>query len=209
MVAKIIARLRQAYPNAACELYYETPYQLLVAVILSAQATDKMVNRCMKKHFQAGLQPTTVLDWGYEGLLQNIRQIGLAPTKAKNIISTTQTLVDNYQGQLPAEREKLEALAGVGRKTANVILGEIFQQPTLAVDTHVFRTTKRLQLHQANTPLQAERELLTVIDRRYLPAAHHLFIAHGRYTCLARKPHCHRCPVQDLCSFFVCGSRDA
>ena len=202
MVAEIIARLRQSYPDAACELYYETPYQLLVSVILSAQATDKMVNRCMKKHYQAGLQPETVLRWGYDGLLQNIRQIGLAPTKAKNIIRTTQVLVDKYQGQLPNQRAELEALAGVGRKTANVMLGEIFQQHTLAVDTHVFRTTKRLQLHQANTPLRAERELLKIIDKRYLPAAHHLFIAHGRYTCLARKPKCHLCKLPDMCAFY-------
>ena len=202
MIAKIITRLRKAYPNAACELYYETPYQLLVSVILSAQATDKMVNRCMKQYYQAGLQPSIVLDWGYEGLLQRIRQIGLAPTKAKNIMRTTQILVDKYNGQLPNERAQLEALAGVGRKTANVILGEVFQQPTLAVDTHVFRTTKRLNLHHANTPLQAEQELLQVIDKRYLPAAHHLFIAHGRYTCLARKPKCHLCQLHDECSFY-------
>lgn len=203
MVAKIIAQLQKSYPNAACELYYETPYQLLVSVILSAQATDKMVNRCMKKHYQAGLQPQTVLAWGYDGLLQNIRQIGLAPTKAKNIIRTTQILVDLYQGQVPNERQQLEALAGVGRKTANVILGEVFQQPTLAVDTHVFRTTKRLQLHRADTPLQAEQELLKVIDKRYLPTAHHLFIAHGRYTCLARKPKCDLCQLPDVCAFYA------
>ena len=148
-VATIIARLDAAYPDAQCALYYETPYQLLVSVVLSAQANDRIVNRCMRPHHERGLDLTTVLQWGYAQLLRNIKQIGLAPTKAKNIIALSKILQNTHGGQVPDDRQALEALPGVGRKTANVILGELFQQQVLAVDTHVFRTTARLGLHTA------------------------------------------------------------
>ena len=196
---KIITRLRVAHPQAHCELYYCTPYQLLLSVILSAQATDKMVNLCMRPHYQAGLDPQAVLAWGYEGLLRNIRRIGLAPTKARNIIASTHKLLREHGGKIPDKRGELESFAGVGRKTANVILGEIYQQETLAVDTHVFRTTKRLGLHAEKNAEKCEQKLLQLIDKRFLPAAHHLFIAHGRYTCTARTPACQNCNLRDLC----------
>lgn len=200
-VEKILVRLRQAYPQAKCALHYETPYQLLVSVVLSAQANDRIVNRCMRPHYERGLDPTTVLKWGYPRLLRNIKQIGLAPTKAKNIIALTKILQTAHAGQVPDDRQALEALPGVGRKTANVVLGELFQQQVLAVDTHVFRTTARLGLHTAKTATPCEQQLLTVIARQHLPHAHHLFIAHGRATCQARRPACHDCVVNDLCAF--------
>lgn len=197
----ILTRLHAAYPEAKCALYYETPYQLLMSVVLSAQANDRIVNRCMRPHYERGLDLSTVLKWGYARLLRNIKQIGLAPTKAKNIIALCKILQDKHKGQVPDNRQDLEALPGVGRKTANVILGELFQQQVLAVDTHVFRTTARLGLHTAKTATPCEQQLLTVIDRQHLPHAHHLFIAHGRNTCHARRPACSKCVINDLCSF--------
>ncbi len=200
-VATIIVRLDAAYPDAQCALYYETPYQLLVSVVLSAQANDRIVNRCMRPHYERGLDLTTVLQWGYARLLRNIKQIGLAPTKAKNIIALSKILQNAHDGHVPDDRQALEALPGVGRKTANVILGELFQQQVLAVDTHVFRTTARLGLHTAKTATPCEQQLLTVIDRHHLPHAHHLFIAHGRNICHARRPACGDCMLNDLCGF--------
>ena len=201
-VETILARLQQAYPDARCALYYESPYQLLVSVVLSAQANDRIVNRCMRPHYERGLDLSTVLEWGYARLLHNIKQIGLAPTKAKHIIALSKILQNTHRGQVPAARAALEALPGVGRKTANVILGELFQQPVLAVDTHVFRTTARLGLHTARTATPCEQQLLTIIDRRHLPHAHHLLIAHGRAICHARHPACADCMLSELCSFF-------
>lgn len=201
-VETILARLQRAYPEARCALYYETPYQLLVSVVLSAQANDRIVNRCMRPHYERGLDLSGVLKWGYARLLRNIKQIGLAPTKAKHIIALSKILQNAHGGQVPRCRAALEALPGVGRKTANVILGELFQQPVLAVDTHVFRTTARLGLHTARTATPCEQQLLTVIDRCHLPHAHHLFIAHGRAICHARQPACADCLVSELCSFF-------
>ena len=200
-VATILTRLHKAHPDAQCALYYETPYQLLLSVVLSAQANDRIVNRCMRPHYERGLNLNTVLKWGYNRLLRNIKQIGLAPTKAKNIIALSKILQNTHDGQVPDNRQALEALPGVGRKTANVILGELFHQQVLAVDTHVFRTTARLGLHNAKTATPCEQQLLTVIDRHHLPHAHHLFIAHGRNTCHARRPACDTCVVNDLCSF--------
>lgn len=187
------------HPQAQCELYFKTPYQLLVSVVLSAQATDKVVNRCMIPVYERGFTPETVLRWGYAKLLQHIRQIGLAPTKAKNILALTRLLQSKFAGNVPATRTALESLPGVGRKTANVILAELFGEKTLAVDTHVYRTTARLGLHAEKTPAKCEQKLLKIIAPRYLPHAHHLFIAHGRYVCQARKPACSVCLLNDLC----------
>lgn len=195
----VVDRLRQAHPDARCELYYETPYQLLVSVVLSAQATDKTVNRVMQPLYEAGFDPETVLKWGEAGLLERIRQIGLAPTKSRNVVKLSRILVDDYAGEIPRTRDELQLLPGVGRKTANVILGELFGEPTLAVDTHVYRVGMRLGLHTANSPDKAESELLAVISPDDLPLAHHLLILHGRYTCKSQKPDCPHCPLTDVC----------
>lgn len=208
LATTIIRRLQKIYPQARCALYYRTPYQLLVSVVLSAQANDKIVNRCMAEHYDHGFNVETVLAWGYQTLLHQIRQIGLAPTKARNIISLTKILQNQHDGNVPNNRQHLEALPGVGRKTANVVLAELFGQKTLAVDTHVFRTTKRLGLHNEKEATKCEQVLLTVISKRYLPQAHHLLIAHGRQVCHARKPACDVCQLNDLC-FYVKDRRHA
>ena len=200
-VETILDRLRHAYPQAQCALYYETPYQLLVSVVLSAQANDRIVNRCMRPHYERGFDHSTVLQWGYTRLLHHIKQIGLAPTKAKNILALSKILQHQHRGQVPANRQALETLPGVGRKTANVVLGELFQQQVLAVDTHVLRTTARLGLHTAKTATPCEQQLLTIIATHHLPHAHHLFIAHGRSVCQARRPACTQCILNDLCTF--------
>jgi endonuclease-3 len=197
--AALLDRLQELLPNARCELFYQTPYQLLVSVVLSAQTTDKMVNKVMQPLYEAGFKPETVLALGAEGFLERIRSIGLAPTKAKNVYRLSQILLESKAGEVPASREELEALPGVGRKTANVILGEIFRAPTLAVDTHVFRVTRRLGLQDEATPEKAELALLDLIDPSYLPRAHHWFILHGRYTCKALRPACSNCALRDLC----------
>lgn len=195
----VVAALRQAHPNAQCELYYQTPYQLLVSVVLSAQATDKIVNRVMEPLYRQGFTPKKVLAWGQQKLLSMIREIGLAPTKSRNVFRLSQILIEQFDGEIPQTRIELEALPGVGRKTANVILGEIFRQPTLAVDTHVYRVTMRLGLHTAKTPEKAEPELMQAVDAKDLPEAHHLFIFHGRYTCKSLKPACELCPLTKIC----------
>lgn len=203
LATTIIRRLQKIYPQARCALYYRTPYQLLVSVVLSAQANDKIVNRCMKEHYDSDLDVKTVLSWGYTTLLHQIRQIGLAPTKARNIISLTEILRDEHAGKVPNNRRHLESLPGVGRKTANVVLAELFGHQTLAVDTHVFRTSKRLGLHNEKGATKCEQVLLTLIARRYLPQAHHLLIAHGRQVCHARKPTCNVCQLNDLCVYYA------
>ena len=195
----ILTRLSASRPNPRCELYYETPYQLLVSVVLSAQATDKSINACMEPLYKSGLGVDDVLAMGEAGFLAKIRSIGLAPTKAKNILKLSAILVQNYKREVPRTREELEALPGVGRKTANVILGEIYREPTLAVDTHVFRVTRRLGLQSETTPEKAEQALMKIIDATWLPDAHHWFILHGRYLCTARAPACTKCPLEDIC----------
>ncbi|MGE4208339.1 MAG: endonuclease III [Oligoflexales bacterium] len=195
----IIDRLSKKWPDPRCELYYRTEFQLLVSVVLSAQTTDKMVNECMKPIYDQGFTPETVIGWGHEALLEKIRRIGLAPTKAKNVYRLSEIIIDKHQGRVPNNREALEALPGVGRKTANVVLGEIFGEPTLAVDTHVYRVTQRLGLQNESNPLAAELKLLKVIEPRFLPRAHHLFIMLGRYVCKARKPECGNCNLNDIC----------
>ncbi|MCX6131462.1 MAG: endonuclease III [Proteobacteria bacterium] len=195
----ILDTLRKQNPEPHCELYYTSPFQLLVSVVLSAQATDKQVNKVMQPLYDKGFTPDTVRTWGEAGLLAHIRSIGLAPTKAKNIFKLSLLIQENFQDQVPNTREQLESLPGVGRKTANVILGELFKEPTLAVDTHVFRVTKRLGLHNENQAEKAEQVLLDIIPANYLPAAHHWFILLGRYTCKARKPECYRCDLVSIC----------
>lgn len=198
-VDSILEVLKAQNPTPHCELLYKTPYQLLVSVVLSAQATDKSVNAAMGPLYEDGLGPKEVLSLGEAGLLEKIRRIGLAPTKAKNVLRLTKIVSEIYHGDIPRTREELEALPGVGRKTANVVLGEIYKEPTLAVDTHVFRVTARLGLHNESSPEKAELKLLKVIGTHWLPQAHHWFILLGRYTCLARKPLCLNCVLKDLC----------
>ena len=209
--SKILARieltlkaLQSHTPHPRCELVYFTPYQLLVSVVLSAQATDKSVNAAMAPLYEkpAGETPfgtDDVLALGESGFLEKIRRIGLAPTKSKNVLKLTRIIEDQYGGKIPRTRSALEALPGVGRKTANVILGEIFREPTLAVDTHVFRVTKRLGFHAEATPEKAEHVLLGLISSSWLPEAHHWFILLGRYTCLARNPRCDVCILANIC----------
>lgn len=199
-VEEIIRRLKKIEPNPRCELYYKTPFHLLVSVVLSAQTTDKMVNACMQPLYDKGdFDVEHVLRLGADGLLKEIRRIGLAPTKSKRIVELAKLLKERHGSQVPDDRHALEALPGVGRKTANVILGELFGHPTIAVDTHVFRVSHRLGLHHENTPEKCEQVLLYLIDPKYLPAAHHWFILHGRYTCKAIRPECERCVLSDIC----------
>jgi endonuclease III len=199
LLAEYMKRFAKAEPDPRCELYYETPYQLLVSVVLSAQTTDKMVNRCMEPLYKEGFNPEDVVKMGADGLLEKIRTIGLAPTKSKNVFKLSQMIIDQYPDELPSTHDELQALPGVGRKTANVVLGEIFNQPTIAVDTHVYRVGKRLGLHRENTPEKAELALLKEIDASYLPKGHHWFILHGRYTCKAQNPECSKCILSDIC----------
>jgi endonuclease-3 len=202
-VSRVIELLSKAHPDPKCELIYNTPFELLVSVVLSAQATDKSVNAAMAPIYESsGLTPDDVIRMGEAGFLEKIRRIGLAPTKARNILKLAKIVVDKHQAKVPSVRQDLEDLPGVGRKTANVILGEIFGEPTLAVDTHVFRVTKRLGLHSEPTPEKAEMKLLSLIPKKYLPKAHHLFILHGRYLCTAKKPHCPKCPLGKICPSF-------
>ncbi len=199
LVEKVFEALRRINPNPRCELFYRTEYQLLVSVVLSAQTTDRKVNECMTPLYEQGFDPALMVQWGAVKFLEHIRPIGLAPTKSQNVFKLSQILLDKYNGRVPHTREALEALPGVGRKTANVILGEIFQHPTLAVDTHVFRVTQRLGLHDETTPEKAEQVLLQVVDPKFLPAGHHWFILLGRYTCKAPKPLCDQCVLTALC----------
>ncbi len=192
-------RWEKENPDPKCELFYKTPYQLLVSVVLSAQTTDKMVNQVMKPLYEKEFTPLAALELGINGIYEKIKSIGLAPTKSKNIFKLTEILLRNFSGKIPRTREDLESLPGVGRKTANVILGEIYKEPTLAVDTHVLRVSRRLGLHKESDPKKAEEKLLKIVDKSLLPKAHHWFILHGRYTCKARKPNCSSCTLEDIC----------
>lgn len=198
-IKTVLGLLRKKFPNAQCELFYETPYHLLTSVVLSAQTTDVSVNKVMTPLYKAGFTPEIMVSWGSENFLKKIKSIGLAPTKSKNVFKLSQILIEKHNSQVPGTREELEALPGVGRKTANVILGELFGQPTLAVDTHVFRVTKRLGWHQEKTPEKCEQALLKIVKPAHLPEAHHLFIHLGRYICKARKPECESCPLESKC----------
>ncbi len=194
-------RLRSITPKPETELEYKNPFELLTAVILSAQATDVGVNKATKRLFPLANTPKSILDLGEEGLKDYIRTIGLYNLKAANIIKTCRILLDRHGGIVPDDRESLEALPGVGRKTANVVLNTAFGKPTIAVDTHIFRVANRTGLARGKTPLQVEMKLLKAVPSEFLHDAHHWLILHGRYTCKARKPNCPECIVRDLCSF--------
>jgi endonuclease-3 len=191
------------------ELDYESPFTLVVAVALSAQATDVSVNKATTRLFQVADTPQKMLALGEEGLKPYISSIGLYNTKAKNVIALSRILIEQYGGEVPLDREKLQALPGVGRKTASVVLNELRVQPAIAVDTHVFRVSHRLGLATGKTPDQVEAQLMAMVPERYLTRAHHWLILHGRYVCTARRPKCLECPVADLCPsrhLFVGGS---
>ena len=194
-------RLQAAMPEPTTELEYRSPFELLVAVILSAQATDVGVNRATRRLFAVANTPRQILDLGLEGLKDHIRTIGLYNSKAANIIETCRILLEQHGGEVPRRRADLEALPGVGRKTANVVLNTAFGEPTIAVDTHIFRVSNRTGLAPGKNPLQVERKLLRVVPEPYRKDAHHWLILHGRYTCKARKPACAECIVRDLCGF--------
>jgi len=194
-------RLSEINPHPTTELEYSTPFELLIAVILSAQATDVGVNKATRRLFPAANTPEAILALGEEGLKDYIKTIGLFNSKAKNIIRTCRDLIDRHGGEVPDNRTDLEALAGVGRKTANVVLNTAFDQPTMAVDTHIFRVSNRTGLAPGKTPLAVEKALLKRVPEHYLKDAHHWLILHGRYTCTARNPKCPECPVLDLCRF--------
>jgi endonuclease-3 len=198
---EIFARLRAANPTPRTELIYQSPFELLVAVILSAQATDKSVNKATAALFRAADTPAAVLALGIEGLSPYIKSIGLYNGKAKNIIATCQLLLERHAGAVPASREELERLPGVGRKTANVILNTAFGEATIAVDTHIFRVANRTGLARGKTVKAVEEKLLRFVPPEFLQDAHHWLILHGRYTCKARNPACPTCTIEDLCEY--------
>ena len=198
---EIFSRLSKANPSPRGELDHVNPYTLLVAVVLSAQATDKGVNRATEKLFRKVTTPEQMLALGEEGLIEHIKTIGLFRAKARNVIKLSRDLIDKHAGEVPQDRDALEELAGVGRKTANVVMNIAFGVPTIAVDTHVFRVSQRLGLAKGKTPLAIEEQLLKVVPQKFLQHAHHWLILHGRYTCVARKPKCPDCVVRDLCPF--------
>jgi len=195
------ARLAAANPEPRSELAYRNPYTLLVAVVLSAQATDVGVNRATRALFETVDTPAAMLALGEEGLKAHIRTIGLFNTKAKNVIALSRILVERHGGEVPVDRAALEALPGVGRKTANVVLNVAFGQPTIAVDTHIFRVGNRTGLAPGKTPLAVEQALERRVPAKWKLHAHHWLILHGRYVCLARRPRCPDCPVSDLCAY--------
>ena len=199
--AEIFKRLKKANPKPTTELNYKTPFQLLIAVILSAQATDKSVNKATAPLFKVAPDAQTMLSLGEKKLREYIKTIGLFNTKAKNVIRTCALLIEKHQGKVPEDRKALEALPGVGRKTANVILNTAFGHPTIAVDTHIFRVSNRTRLAPGKTPLDVEKKLVKYVPDRYKQDAHHWLILHGRYTCIARKPRCGSCVIEDLCEY--------
>jgi endonuclease-3 len=198
---EIFERFRAANPAPKTELVYRTPYELLVSVVLSAQATDKSVNLATDKLFKEFNTPARIAKLGVAGLEEFIRTIGLFRTKAKNVVALSNILIDKHGGEVPSTREELEGLPGVGRKTANVVLNTAFGQPTMAVDTHIFRVANRTGLGPGKDPLEVEQKLLKFTPPEFLMNAHHWLILHGRYTCVARKPKCPECRVRDLCDF--------
>jgi endonuclease-3 len=200
-IIAILERLKAANPEPTTELEYRTPFELLVAVILSAQATDKSVNIATRVLFRDANTPQAILALGVAGLSRYIRTIGLFNTKAKNIIATCQALLEQHKGAVPESREALEALPGVGRKTANVLLNTAFGHPTIAVDTHIFRVANRTGIARGETVREVEDKLVKVIPPEYQHNAHHWLLLHGRYICVARKPKCPVCPIVDLCEY--------
>ena len=198
---KIFEIWQQNNPNPTTELSYSSNFELLVAVILSAQATDVSVNKATDKLYPIANTPTAILALGESRLMEYIQSIGLYKTKAKNIIKTCQILIEAHQGQVPRDRKSLEALPGVGRKTANVVLNTAFGELTMAVDTHIFRIANRMNLAPGKNVDEVEMHLLKVIPKKYLKDAHHWLILHGRYICIAKKPKCGQCSIYDLCEF--------
>ncbi len=198
---ELFVRLRAANPTPTTELEYASTFQLLIAVILSAQATDKSVNLATRKLFLDAPTPQAILALGEERLTAYINRIGLYRGKAKNVIATCQKLIEKFAGEVPDKREDLEALPGVGRKTANVVLNTAFGKPTIAVDTHIFRVANRTKLAPGKTPLEVEQKLLKAVPEEFKQDAHHWLILLGRYVCKARKPECWRCDITDLCGF--------
>lgn len=197
----IFERLKAANPNPTTELVYSNPFELLIAVILSAQATDVGVNKATAKLYPVANTPQAILDLGVDGLKEYIKTIGLFNSKAENVIKTCRALVEQHNGEVPGTREELEALPGVGRKTANVVLNTAFGQPTMAVDTHIFRVSNRTGIAPGKNVNEVEKRLLRLVPKPYLQDAHHWLILHGRYTCVARKPKCGVCIIEDLCEF--------
>lgn len=200
-VVEMFSRLRELNPHPKTELEYTTPFELLAAVALSAQATDVGVNKATRKLFPVANTPQKILDLGLEKLKSYISTIGLYNNKAKNLIAMSQILVDRYAGDVPTSREALEELPGVGRKTANVVLNTAFGQPTIAVDTHIFRVANRTGLAPGPDVRKVEDKLEKVIPKEFIQDAHHWLILHGRYVCKARKPECPVCPIVDLCAY--------
>ena len=199
-ILELFRRLHDLDPDPTTELKYSTPFELLVAVILSAQATDAGVNKATKRLFPVANTPEKILALGEDGLKNYISTIGLYNAKAKNIIATCALLLERHGGEVPRTREELEALPGVGRKTANVVLNTVFGETTIAVDTHIFRVCNRTGLARGKTVRQVEDKLVKVVPDEYKLGAHHWLILHGRYVCLARKPKCPICPIRDLCA---------
>ncbi len=197
----ILSRLREANPTPTTELEFSSPFELLIAVLLSAQATDVSVNKATKGLFAAAPTPSAMLVLGVDGVKQHIKTIGLFNTKAENVIKTCQILQDQHGGQVPENREALEALPGVGRKTANVVLNTAFGWPTIAVDTHIFRVSNRMKFAPGKNVDEVEQKLLKVVPAEFKIDVHHWLILHGRYTCVARKPKCGSCIIEDLCEF--------
>jgi endonuclease III len=198
-VAEIFRRFAEANPHPRSELKYKNPFTLLVAVVLSAQATDAGVNKATPALFARADTPAKMLALGEDKVRELIKTIGLYRTKAKNVIGLSRALVEHYGGEVPRSRDALESLPGVGRKTANVVLNVAFGQPTIAVDTHIFRVSNRIPLAPGKTPREVEDGLEKIIPEKYKLHAHHWLILHGRYICVARKPYCWRCPIEDLC----------
>ena len=197
--AEIFRRFQAANPHPTTELEYGSPFELLVAVVLSAQATDKSVNLATRRLFPA--TPEKIVKLGVSGLEDAIKSIGLYRTKAKNVVALSEILLRDFSGKVPQQREALESFPGVGRKTANVVLNTAFGQPTVAVDTHIFRVANRTGIAPGKDPLEVEQKLLKFTPPEYLKDAHHWLILHGRYVCLARKPGCPKCLIRDLCEF--------
>ena len=198
---EIFTRLKQANPNPTTELHYTTTFELLVAVILSAQATDKGVNKATDKLFPVANTPEAIYKLGETGLKKYVKTIGLYNTKAKNIIKTCKMLMDEHNSEVPDDQKQLEALPGVGRKTANVVRNTAFGHPTMAVDTHIFRVSNRTKIAPGKNVLEVEKKLIKFVPEEFMQDAHHWLILHGRYTCIARKPRCGSCVIEDLCEF--------
>ncbi|EKO3929855.1 endonuclease III [Vibrio fluvialis] len=198
---EILQRLRDNNPNPQTELNWNTPFELLIAVLLSAQATDVSVNKATEKLYAVANTPQTMWDLGVDGVKEYIKTIGLFNSKAENVIKTCRILLDQHQGEVPENREALEALPGVGRKTANVVLNTAFGWPTIAVDTHIFRVSNRTKFAVGKNVDDVEAKLLKVVPKEFKLDVHHWLILHGRYTCVARKPRCGSCIIEDLCEF--------